>query len=96
LVDADAQRIIGRRIRGPEARNVETRNLDDIIEARGNSWVDNVCVVWEDDNAWLLRSGKIGWDVSREVNAQELSMIKLFRCDGNSLGGSLFAATTPP
>jgi hypothetical protein len=58
--------------------------------------MDDIWVIWEDGNAWLLRNGKIDWDISREVNAQELSMIKLFHHGGGALGGPGITTTTAP
>ena len=56
----------------------------------------NQGVVREDDNAWTLRSGKIDWDVSREVDAQELPMIKLFHGDAGVSDGLRATATAAP
>ena len=38
-------------------------------------WMDNVGIIGEDYNTWSLCSGKIDWNVSSEVNAQESPMI---------------------
>jgi hypothetical protein len=57
----------------------------------GDGWA-----IWDNHNAWSLRSGKIGYDVSSEVDGQELSMIKPFEHHDGPLGGPWTTWTASP
>ena len=45
------------------------------LEGWRDGWMDDAGIVREDYNAWSLCNGKIDWDVSGEVDAQESPMI---------------------
>src|SRR5262249_54961800 len=96
LIESDAEDI-GRRVVGDvNSGDVEARDLDDWGDVRRDRGMNHIWVVWKDDNAWHLASGKIDWDVSREVDGQELSMIQLFHGHGGALGGLRTTSTAAP
>ena len=74
-VQPDAQCVIGRRVTHRDIVDVEARLEHKRLQGRRNGWMDNVGIIGEDYNTWSLCSGKIDWNVSSEVNAQELPMI---------------------
>ena len=97
LFQPDTQDVSGRVVRHPDPRDVEARDVHDPLQIGGDARVGDGWVIWDDDDAWFRCSGEIGGNVSREVDAEELTMIKVLHRWGGPTDGLRAAATpTPP
>ncbi len=96
LFQPDAQDVVGRAVRHPDPRDVEARDFHDVLQVRGDARVGDGGIIWDDNDAWFCRGGKIGCNVSCEVDAEELTMIKVFHRHSGPLDGLRAIGTTPP